>query len=120
MKSWIWPFSRRRTPAPPPIIDRREDNEGWQVGDLAECISDRWRTICPSNPRVGDILRVSQVGEGVAIEVPVLMVWLAFEGRPLGYQCTAFRKLRPVQEPASDEFKADLKDRLRKPARVDV
>lgn len=108
MKSWLWPFNRRRRPT---IIDCREDNEGWQVGDLAECV--RSFMLPFTCPQKGQIFRVADVIEGIADGTNRLEIGLVFEAYENAWGCVCFRKLRPAIEPASDEFKHELKDRLR-------
>jgi hypothetical protein len=109
-------FGRRQPTPPPPLIDRREWNEDWQRGDLAECVADYWNGP-PPWPAKGHVYRVSAICEGRAFERSVVVVGLALDGLPAWWRCTAFRKLRPTVEPASDEFTAELRDRLHKPAR---
>ena len=78
----------------------------WRVGELAVCITDVWydgRTLDRSAdvPRIGQVLRVSLVGESVAHGHRYTM--LAFEGRFAGscFAATGFRK------PVTDETGVD-------------
>lgn len=117
--TWWNPFRRAPKappPSPPSPVDRREMNEDWTVGDLAECIADNWsKQDFPGNPRVGDVLRVSGVTEGIALGSNHLIIALGFESKQanLYWDCTSFRKLRPALDPAEDEFTVWLKDRIR-------
>ena len=109
----IWPFRKRK----PAIVDRRFMNEDWCVGDLAECISEGFASPDCHDPKRGDVLRVTVVGEHVATDAPVLITALGFEGKPRSYrwEAKAFRKLRPVQTAADRGFSAWLRQTLRRP-----
>jgi hypothetical protein len=104
-------FGRKAPPTQQAIVDRREMNEDWQIGDLAECIADSWHIPDQCSPRVGDILRVSGVIDGTVMLTNVLVIALRFEGKPanMGWICTGFRKLRPLHEPCEADFKALIK-----------
>ena len=102
----------RRTPSP---LDRRFMNEDWRVGDLAECIVGDWDPGSPHDPRLGERLRVSGLRDGVSATGYCRAYFLLFEGKPQNYSWInlGFRKLRPSIEPASEEFRRELKDRLK-------
>lgn len=117
----MWPFRRKSKPSPPQ--DRRVWNEDWAPGDLAECIVDAsvWTSFNAAvDPGKGDVLRVVEVREGTLIAANVLVIGLAFEGKPAGlyWECSCFRKLRPVQAPAEAEFTAWMRDLTRQPEHV--
>lgn len=95
----------RRKPASTIIQDRRVDNEEWQAGDLARCVIHNWRVQALWAPQFGEVLRVAEVSEGLAIGAPWLIIGLKFEGRSDAWQCTCFRKVRP----ASGEFSKQVR-----------
>lgn len=111
----IWPFRKR----PPKVVDRRHMNEDWCVGDLAECISDDFHPADSLDPKTGDVLRVTGVSD-VLHRQNLRFFALRFEGKPQewSWECTAFRKLRPVQTAADQSFSAWLRDSLRRPQDV--
>lgn len=113
-------FRRWRKPAKPAPRDCRNMNEDWKPGDLAECIADNWCLSNPHSPKVGDVLRVSRVQEGLGVANRALIYGLGFEGKPANahWETTCFRKLRPVQEPAEAKWAQWLKDTLRTPEHV--
>ena len=100
----MWPF--RKKPQPP--RDLRFDNEGWQVGDIAECVIDGWHLYWPGSPRKGERRRVREVKEGTIAQGPqsgALAVGLGFHGHPHHHLwiCMGFRKVRDGQYEASTE-----------------
>lgn len=117
----MWPFRRKPKPADPapvspphPIADRRFMNEDWKVGDIAECMTDDWPRNGKPHPRKGDRLRVTRIIENVGT-LGYLCYGLCFEEKAahLSWECVCFRKLRLTIEPATDEFTAELRDRLK-------
>lgn len=96
------------------VIDKRAMNEDWAVGDLAECIDgDRWIKDFASeaDPKTGDILRVRELIDAVNHH-SVRAYFLFFEGKSeVGYASQAFRKIRPLHEPASKEFIESIRKR---------
>lgn len=108
----FWPF--RRKPTPP--VDHRIMNEDWAVGDLAQCIDDRFCDPEPFDPKVGDVLRVAGIDD-CTNHRNRRCIWLLFEGKTgiVGYECVAFRKLRPVNEPAEKDFIVWLRGFMRQP-----
>lgn len=106
LRSWLFGTD----PGP---IDLRSMNEDWQRGDLAECIFDDWIFRIPDSPQVGDILRVSEVCEGVSFGARIYT--LSFEGKDprQGWATQCFRKIRPVHEPAEASFVASIRRRGR-------
>lgn len=108
-------FSRQ--PEPPRIIDQRGLNEDWRVGDLALCLHSGWVPPDPAHPRAGDLLRVSAISDGVAIGTNHLISALGFEGKPVDqfWSCFGFRKVRPDQTAATDDFTALIKRPIHKP-----
>jgi hypothetical protein len=107
----------RRLFGPPPPEDRREWNEDWRVGDLAECINGSWLNDPPHSPQPPSIYRVREIDEGVTADGSAIIVALNLEGLSDWWGCTGFRKLRPTIEAADAAFTADLRDCLRTPAK---
>lgn len=102
--------------APLMPTDLRGWNEDWRVGDLAQCVvKGGWAEPLPDDPKFGDILRVNHMIEGVDLTGTSVVSALGFEGKPgrTFWACRAFRKLRPMIDPAEDEFIADLTTRLK-------
>lgn len=114
----IWPFRKRK----PRLIDRRVMNEDWRVGDLARCVDDEWLPKDAIDPKINDVLRVSEVMEGQCETGPILMFGLRFEGKPSNraWAALAFRKIRQVQTAADQSFREWLREALRRPASVPV
>lgn len=119
--SWWNPFKRKAAPPSTPPQDDRNMSEDWAVGDLAECISDQWPPLPGiKHPRMGQILRVTEVNEGADVIFGILIIALGFEGMGnMTWDNRSFRKLRPTIDPAEEEFTVWLKDELRKPVGVD-
>lgn len=112
----IWPFRRRpRQKNSSPVRDRRTMNEDWRAGDLACCISNSFYRPSQHNPNVGDVLRVTRVVEGFALDARVRLYGLQFESKPgnMAWDVTAFRKLRPTLRAADASFSRWLRDTLR-------
>ena len=114
-----------RSSGSPRLPDRREWNEDWAVGDLAECLHDGWHPHDSSvpHPRCGDVLRVRAVVERPAMvngRPAALVIGLSFEGKPPGFSwnCTSFRKLRPDHTAADPAFAALLRLAIAQPVRV--
>lgn len=100
-----WRFWRR--PKKQSLKDIRNMNEDWRRGDLAECISEEgFNPVSDYDPKFGDILRVTGIKDGVDRTGRYILYGLGFEGKPHDtfWITTAFRKLRPVNEPASEDF----------------
>lgn len=98
-------------------------NEDWRPGDLAQCIADDWIIPTGEDPKIGDILRVTKVLD-LTGDYPnagrVRFYALRFEGKRWqgGWETAAFRKLRPVLEPAEEEFTNLIKRPVRQPQPV--
>lgn len=89
-------------------------NEDWRVGDLAECIASRWADSDSADPVKGEIRRVSGIIDGVNDRYAVRVLALSFEGYGAESWCTTgFRKIRPLHEPAEEEFTALIKRPVR-------
>ncbi len=101
----IWPLNRK-----PRIIDRRNMNEDWQVGDLAVCVGDDWEFPHVADPRAGEVLRVNHIEEGISPS-GVRAFYLGFEGKPVlvYWEVVCFRKLRPNEVRAREEWRAMLR-----------
>lgn len=105
----IWPFTRRRKPAPerPPI------NEDWCAGDLACCIDGQWES--GSGPASDSIHRVTAVTPGHyrSTGEPAWGLALAgWSGR--WFSAYAFVKVRPDAEECSAEFKEMIQRTVRR------
>lgn len=109
----IWPFRKRK----PEVRDCRIMNEDWCRGDLAECLTSDWVPHESFHPRKGEVLRVIAVQESFVEVANAMMFTLRFEGKPqdCAWDCTCFRKLRPVQAAADQSFTAWLRDVVRRP-----
>lgn len=83
--------------------------ETWRVGDLAECVRDRWSIRHADNIRVGDVCRV------VGIECHRDIIWLRFSGRRHRWDSRAFRKIVITHEPCEAEFRELIKRPIRQP-----
>jgi hypothetical protein len=109
------PFRRKQPNAPD---DQRQMSEDWAPGDLAECIKDNWPFVLGVffHPKKGDVLRVTEVNEGVDCVFGRLIIALSFE--KMGDACwdnRCFRKLRPEIESAEQSWTEWFKDKLRQP-----
>jgi hypothetical protein len=104
--NWFGRLFRRDPPRPK---DQREWNEDWCVGDLAECIASNFDGYAPEL-ELGRVYRVSKIKD--LVNPRGRRAYFLFFGSTAGYACQAFRKLRPTIEAASDEFTAELRDRL--------
>lgn len=90
-----WPFSRRAA-----AVASASAPESWHVGDLGECIADRWRYLCPHNPKRGDVIRVtSLIYHDDAL-------YLGIESAPNDhhYESRAFRRIVVDHVPAEADF----------------
>ena len=110
----VWPF--RRKPAPMP--DKRGWNEDWRVGDLALCVTDAWTDFIVNAPLPGQVLTVTELREGPAVNGEGLVSGLAFEGRPFFWHCAGFRKLRPNERAARETWQALLRNPTETPEPV--
>ena len=112
----IWPFRKRR----PAVRDCRILSEDWQIGDLAECIADGFVDSDEIDPKKGDVLRVSDVCEGINPKYNVRFIGLRFESKPQhrGWDNRGFRKIRPEQKAADQSWSEWLRDALTKPVHV--
>lgn len=97
------------------LTDGRKLSEDWKVGDLAVCLIDRWWPGTASDPKKGDLLRVSCVSEGIVTGRDYLVIGLRFESKPqhIFWNNINFRKVRPDLEPAEATFAALIKKRRR-------
>jgi hypothetical protein len=99
----FWPFNRKKPEPKPEPIDRRDWNEDWQVGDIAECIveiGDWNETVKPwERPAKGDRLVVAGFDEGIDSGGKTLDYFLRFNGLPHGLSTRGFRKVRPIAYP---------------------
>lgn len=114
MSLWSRLFGRK--PAAPPIVDdRRCMNEDWRAGDLAVCVVDTFFPGTVHDPRRDELLRVTDLTEGVAFGSNCLIYGLSFEGRPshIFWQAQCFRKVRPAHEAADAEFCAEVRRRAK-------
>jgi hypothetical protein len=86
-------------------------NEDWRAGDLAVCEISRiqWSRESPQNPDKGDLLRVSRVYEDISWDGKVTAYFLDFVGKTMGWECRAFRKVRPEAKAADAEFTATIR-----------
>lgn len=89
----------RRAPPPREVVDRRDWNEDWRVGDLAVCIVDGgWIPGSQYDPAFNDVLRVSGIVEGSRAygNQDIWCYGLCFEGKPqnASWECSRFRKVR--------------------------
>jgi hypothetical protein len=99
------------------------DPEGWQVGDLAECVaSGTWfdhRGQPVPGPKPGQVLKVVAVSTGWTLGEPGVVLGLSFAAWPgNAWVARAFRKVRPRADdttPAEAEF-TELVRRRRTPA----
>lgn len=96
---------KRSKPAPPPQPrDERVWNEDWQVGDIAECVSDSgdWHPDLKPWLRLAKGSRwiVRGFSEGPTQSGDSIQYFLYLEGTPSkgGYSVTAFRKVRPIAQ----------------------
>lgn len=109
----LWNRIFRRKPAPAPVqhvIDRRRLTEDWQRGDLAICIDDKFYPGTPVDPKREELLRVSEVLEGIGYGTRIVAYFLAFEGRGnFAWDAHNFRKVRPETERAETWFAALVK-----------
>lgn len=105
-------------PPAPEIEDRRGWSEDWKVGDLARCVSDLWRFKDAFDPKIGDILRVSDLSEGPAKGADLIASFLLFEGKPQNkaWHNSAFTKIRP--DHSADEIETGIIEKIKKGARV--
>lgn len=98
-------------------------NEDWRAGDLAECVDGCWvPPMAVDIPVLGSIYRVTAVyiGHDVRDGSPIWSLRLeGMNARPYsGYIASAFRKVTPLHEAATAEFRAELRDRLKPKAPV--
>ncbi|SKB32183.1 hypothetical protein [Sphingopyxis flava] len=114
----------RNDQRPRPPRDMRKMNEDWKAGDLAMCVVPFFFPGSAFDPRLGEILRVSEVTEGPVALVNAVAYGLRFHGKPANHAwvCTAFIKIRP--EATADEVEegiiAKIKRAARKGAGVDA
>ncbi|WP_062770454.1 hypothetical protein [Sphingopyxis terrae] len=89
-----------RKPKPTQPIDRRGWSEDWQVGDLAQCISDKWYRQWAENPKRGDVLRVCGLVEGISTTGEDIISALQFESKPANrsWAENMFQKIRPAEQ----------------------
>jgi len=111
----IWPFTRKRKPAPerPPI------NEDWCAGDLACCTSSgNWDG--GFGPAPNSIHRVTEVVAGFSRDRQP--GWgLGFANWPHAwFNAIEFVKVRPDAEECSAEFKEMIQRTVRKPVDAGV
>lgn len=101
----IWPFRRRKSEAP----EDRRDTEEWHIGDLGRCVDDRWSPKEVGDPKIGDLVRVTDVSDDVATGPwgTYRAIWLRIEGRRGNFQSRGFVKIRPLYEPATESV-ADM------------
>ncbi len=95
----MWPFKKK----PAPIVDARDWNEDWSVGDTAECINDadNWHPDMPPWERLpkGNQYIVVGFAEGFGNQdASKRCYFLNLEGLALGYETTSFRKVRTVKQ----------------------
>ena len=116
-----WKFWKKPKPEP---RDKREWNEDWQVGDIAECVvaDDQWCSDVPLWMRLskGSRYTVSGLHEGAGSygDRPLIYA-LALDGVRDMYATTAFRKVRPIKAEESEIIQHILnakpgKDNVRK------
>jgi len=119
----FWPFNRK--PEPPAIIDRRQWNDDWKVGDTAECVADptdrRWDISIPpwERPALGQRFTVVGFSEGIGAGGHARFYFLALDGWPSHLSTQCFRKVKPVASEQSEIVAQILnakpgKDRTRK------
>lgn len=99
----MWPF-RKKTRSPAPPVDRRIWNEDWRIGDIAECVSDRFHeSVEPwERPNIGDRLIVTGFSEGLGASGDKLHYFLHFAELPTAFSTNGFRKVRPVSAKNSE------------------
>ena len=90
------------------------DNQGWQVGDLAMCVVPypRWyddvtHEIVKHGPEAGSVSTVTEVFH-TDYEQLVLKEWSLLDGE--GWEASAFIKVTP---PEADEFDREIIDIMR-------
>lgn len=95
----MWPFRKK----PVPVLDKREWNEDWKVGDTAECIVDgvrtEWHEDIPPwcRPEFRQQFTVVGFDDAVGSYGRWRSYFLKFEGWPVALSTTAFRKVRKVE-----------------------
>ena len=97
--------------------DARGWNEDWRIGDLARCHARGFSPPTIDDPAYGQILRVSALVEGLAMDGTIHISALKFEGKDqrFGWHCAAFTKVRP--EHAADEVETGIIARIKRHAR---
>lgn len=94
-------------------------DDDWQVNDLAECRERNWIVPGHRSPSYGRVYRVTRVVKGeIETRDRPLGIGLGLEGLGFLWLSNGFRKVRPTIEPASEEFRAFLKDAIRGPVEV--
>lgn len=78
-----------------------------QAGDVVVCVDDDWARPLAAHPKLGDVLRVSDVVEGVLCRSARIGCGLRFAGKPRdrAWAVSHFRKL----DKATDEFTSQIK-----------
>ncbi|MDX3908872.1 MAG: hypothetical protein QHC67_03540 [Sphingobium sp.] len=89
------------------LLSVRRSREDWQPGDLAICISEDWPSDPGNNPKINDLLRVTDIcWEGR---------FLHFSEKPSSQHWPAinFRKVKPDTSAADDAAWVQLLERFR-------
>lgn len=97
----------------PPMKDNRGLSEDWQVGDLARCKAGVWQRGHFSNPKIGDVLRVNAIDEGVSVCGTLIISGLGFEGKPstMRWYNKSFVKIRP--DHSADEIETGIIEKIK-------
>ena len=104
----MWPFRKKLTP-PPTILDRRDWNDDWKVGDIAECIveADGWGDLWKPWERVPKGQRFTVAGfkesdDAICEDGRCSAYFLIFAETKKTYPTQCFRKVRPVASEDSE------------------
>lgn len=89
-------------------------NENWMAGDFAENLGDGEWDVDGIGPQHGDVCRVSDVLPGRTASGRRWL--LGLNGFPGYFNASAFRKVLPMNAPASAEFVAQIKS-IKRPAK---